>query len=144
MRALIVLACLVLVGCGGDSPLAPSTVVTAPIPPVPAAPAPAPPVPPPPTIKYVTCQDVWVRIYDGPDPDKAHARVEVPVGIVEAPLSFELRAYPLPFKANEVDSSGEQIVPPGETEEFISDRWNTSRRPDRREVLCNGTVIAAI
>ena len=146
LKHTIITMTLVLVTTGCQTPLSPVTPTPQDrrfsgqsAPGAPAAPTPAPS----PQATLLTCANAVAEIYDGPDPDKAHARITVPAGqwMDQAP-QFELIAYPVPLtNPNDVDSTGRWPVTPGTTQEFRTDK--PSVRAHQIDARCNDQVIAS-
>jgi hypothetical protein len=137
MKSLIMLSlCVfVMVGCDQGSPIEPSGQPETPN-------TPAPPPPPPAQPVQLTCADVTAQIYEGPDPDKANARISAPTGQWAATTLFELVAYPTPLvDQRDVNSTGRWPVDPGTTAELQTDK--PSSQPHQIDVRCNDQVIAS-
>jgi hypothetical protein len=99
------------------------------------------PAPPPPQPAKLTCADANAVIYNGPDPDKAHARITAPAGEWATNTLFELVAYPTPLvDPNDVNSTGRWPVNPGTTTELQTDKPAAKHQID---VRCNDQVIAS-
>jgi hypothetical protein len=142
MKPLFILTMLSLVPMACEqsySPLAPTSQQLVAGGQSPNGPAPTPPAP---TSAGLTCTDALAEIYDGPDPDKAHARVTAPAGQWATTTLFELVAYPTPLvDPRDVDSTGRWPVQPGTTQEFRTDK--PSVRPHQIDVRRNDQVIAS-
>lgn len=136
MKPLIILMMIVFASVGCEQPMSP----TMPSGGGEETPAPSPaPTPQPPRL---TCSDATADIYEGPDPDKAHARVVAPAGEWATTTLFELVAYPMPLvDQRDVNSTGRWPVNPGSTAELQTDK--PSGRPHKIDVRCNDQVIAS-
>jgi hypothetical protein len=135
MKAIFMLLSLVVLTVGCEQSMSPTEPSGQPEPPNTPAPT------PPPQPAKLTCADANAVIYDGPDPDKAHARVTTPTGEWATNTLFELVAYPTPLvDPRDVNSTGRWPVTPGTTAELQTDKPAEKHQID---VRCNDQVIAS-
>ena len=134
MKPLFMLAVLLFVTVGCEQAFSPTTPSGQPETPNVPAPPPSQPV-------RLTCADANAEIFDGPDPDKAHARVIAPAGEWATTTMFELVAYPTPLMdPRDVISTGRWPVNPVTTAELQTDKPSVRHQID---VRCNDQVIAS-
>jgi hypothetical protein len=135
MKFTIILAILTVLTVGCEQSFSPT--VPSGQPQTPNTPAPPPPAQP----AKLTCADANAVIYNGPDPDKAHARITTPDGEWATNTLFELVAYPMPLvDPRDVNSTGRWPVTPGTTAELQTDKPAAKHQID---VRCNDQVIAS-
>ncbi|HEY7446666.1 MAG TPA: hypothetical protein VH702_00875 [Vicinamibacterales bacterium] len=133
MKAIFMLLSLVVLTVGCEQSMSPT--VPSDQPETPNTPA------PPPQPAKLTCADAEAVIYNGPDPDKAHARITAPAGEWATNTLFELLAYPTPLvDQRDVNSTGRWPVTPGTTAELQTDKPAEKHQID---VRCNDQVIAS-
>jgi hypothetical protein len=133
MKAIFMLLSLVVLTVGCEQSMSPTVPSDQPE-------TPNTPVPPPQPAK-LTCADAEAVIYNGPDPDKAHARITAPAGEWATNTLFELLAYPTPLvDQRDVNSTGRWPVTPGTTAELQTDKPAEKHQID---VRCNDQVIAS-